>query len=303
MDLLGIALKSALEGFTNLMNLAIDFLMTVLYSATTIDVLGDISEYLSPLETYLKGVVFTLLGTIILLSILKQLLQENDIEFTDRLFRVLFTTIAISAIPIFLNYIEPKADILVKEMLELIKIPVPDVSKINYTAFIINVTTKGDNLANTAAVTMVSIAIISLVCMIALFIQTVYYKVLLKIMHLISPFMGLGVLSYNFGILTVFIKDILGIYVIRILQLVLIKISFTLVIGAIVSAIETMATEIALTIVITTIFKIMVGMTFMIVLLFLPNLVKKYTNTNMGGDLKGIAGSLAGLGKMALGGK
>lgn len=287
MDLLGIMLDSALEGVVHGINIFLDILNYVFVLSSSFGMGELFKNYISPLYSYIFDIAYTVLGTLVLVVILKQLITDDEISTTQNAVQLIAAGIAIAASSPILVFMREKSVVIVNEMTALVKVSVPDVSGVDFSTVAVAITALSP-LVKVFALFLFGVGALALIGVLILFLISAYYEGLLLIAEAVSPLMGLGALKNDFGIFGLFLRDVLGIYIIRIMQLVLLKLSFTIIAGSVVKGLEVILTSDAselLTIPAAYIeisLNLLMGIVFIIVLIFIPVYAKKYVNIGPG---------------------
>lgn len=307
MDLFGILIKLCIETVVHMLNAGLDIITYGVYTTTDLTFISSIQKYITPLEKYAAGIAYTFLATFVLISILKQLLQEDDISFASILIRVTMTAIAIGAIPILMDYIADRSNVIIVEMSSLIKLDKPNVDAIDFETMLKNILKNSSNIAFANMLFNFVIAQITIILIIVLYIQTLFYKTILIVMRIMAPIVALGVLSYNFEILTTFIKDVIGISVMRIIQSVLIRLSFALMFDILIDIFDIFSKankDFLFEEYYVHLHNMLLSCVFVLTIVFMPSVLKKYTTTSGAGDaLQGIVRTMGLIGMMGTGGK
>lgn len=294
MDFVKISLQNLLEALINIINVILMFIGDVVIKASEAFDQFQLSGQFGSVGSYFQNFAYMLLASVVLYRILKvYVVEDASYSFSDIIVKLIITGFCIAKAPDIIEWLMEIGNNMMTDINSVSNIPIPTVESIELEDVAL-LSMKKASLAG--GVFAVGVLLIALIGIFIVYIQAAYLTVQLIILKTVSPVLALSNMSDGNNLFFILIKDIIGIIFTRVLQLILIKFSLGLVVGAA----KSFATNIVIGGIIDGVNQSVLAIAMMAGILMIPKLFSKYIQigTSGGGDRK----ALSAVGSFIMGG-
>lgn len=294
MDFVKISLQNLLEALINIINVILMFIGDVVIKASEAFDQFQLSGQFGSVGSYFQNFAYMLLASVVLYRILKvYVVEDASYSFSDIIVKLIITGFCIAKAPDIIEWLMEIGNNMMTDINSVSNIPIPTVESIELEDVAL-LSMKKASLAG--GVFAVGVLLIALIGIFIVYIQAAYLTVQLIILKTVSPVLALSNMSDGNNLFFILIKDIIGIIFTRVLQLILIKFSLGLVVGAA----KSFATNIIIGGIIDGVNQSVLAIAMMAGILMIPKLFSKYIQigTSGGGDRK----ALSAVGSFIMGG-
>lgn len=286
MDFLKLQLDTGLEGLVTFLNALLEFMIVGVQNIYHVKQFLDVEQYFLKLKEYSHSLAYSMLLTVILIFILKvYIFEESSMDISEFVFRIFKTIIAIETTPILMGYIATQSSKILNRMLSLVTVTVPSIDVIDFSSIIAAIPLM-PNLLLSFLIAMTVISIVMITTWFIVFIVAIMLSILLMILEILAPLAALSNMSEYPAIYIMFLKDVCRIYISRLFQLTLLKISCMFIVSAQIKlAVAIIDAKDSITnALIYAFMQNIFAFAMIVTLIFLPKTLEKYVSTNGSGS-------------------
>lgn len=287
MDFVKISLQNLLEALVNIVNVILKFIGSGVIKASEAFDQFQLSGQFESVGSYFQNFAYMLLASVVLYRILKvYVVEDSSYSFSDIIVKLIITGFCIAKAPAIVSWLMEIGSKMMNEVNAISNIPIPTVETIELedVAFL----SMGKALL-ASGIFAIGVLLIALIGIFIVYIQAAYLTVQLIILKTVSPVLALSNMSDGNNLFFMLMKDVIGIVFTRALQLILIKFSLGLVVGAA----KSFATNIVIGGIVDGVNQSVLAIAMMAGLMMIPKIFSKYIQVGQASSGGGGGGGKA----------